>query len=1163
MAKGLTPIIGLAVVVALALVAVFGAMSLTNPAFASVGAPADSDLAERGFTPQVDGTVEIEEGSTEFVDITSYIEGGRSAVADTGHSVAKNPANNDVVSNEAVVVNRETIELSMVGAGVGRVRVTATIIMDTAANQTVVLTVNVVAAPPSMPATATGSISDQMVDVASTVQGSATELDVSPYFAKGSGPKGGIEKYTVMSEIGVEVSDDDGTPAWGSLIDTETGKILLRASVGSEVGDNVVITVTVVDGIDDTGATQSFFVDVVAIVAPPAAVTDLVAESGNASVTLSWGDPVTADKVRITKYQIRSKKGTGSYSEWGEIKITDGSDAADVRRATVKGLTNGVEYSFQVRAVVSTKSGPPSDTAMAIPIAPAVPVDPSFVQSSNDPGDSANYTVRFQFAEGVTVNTRQNDLIIEFHEDYGFPASMRTTSVAITTTGAPYPTAGGTMTYTRTFTPEDVTVDGEKVLISLGDMDEQDDRFDYEVQGGEVVTVHFRQSAGITNPTEFGGYNLVGIEFGSVEIEYDEDVDPATPEDFETNIVRKISLSDGDGGLGDVITATGKGFKNGTTLTVYRDLLETVYWDNDDDSETEMVGLKPKDKALYLAAIADDSERGNTGPWFPGDDVIINGNLQAPSGELELGEDVLCVVASIGSDDVGRCEFTVTHPTFSGGLNYVNAVDGRDGYDISPADFLLKASITASPAGGSPGETIVIQVVDFPKGRPLTDVEISRQSLECGGCGGSADTTGADNFQIVIPNWVKAGSQELRVTSTLPNGDKVRASTNIDLLGPQINVTPGTVLANQRISLVGTGFSPGAVIANESDTTPGSVLPELSIGGRVIHGTRINDSDPVRVDNGGNWSASVDLPLAEATTADGERVIRVSDSRGRTGGVIVNIPSREVTVTPDQGRVGTIAVVRGTGFPSKNDEGSSFNVQIVYDASNGNTTTVSAEPDASGRFETQLRIPTTAAIPSSNSIKVSFRDSDQVVVVTTVAHEVPEGIITLSNTSGGPGSAVTVSGEGFKSFVPISLVKVGTLDVTPAPKPSTDGNGMMSFDILIPGLDVGIQTIEVSVGRTTSSTGFTVTESGVNPGDIKEVAPSLEDLGDNFVNIWNFNNDTKAWSFYDAQDGSDLTHLITGETYLLQIKATVEVILNGNTRNLTCVGGNCWNQIVW
>ena len=165
------------------------------------------------------------------------------------------------------------------------------------------------------------------------------------------------------------------------------------------------------------------------------------------------------------------------------------------------------------------------------------------MQSSNDPGDSANYTVVFQMDEGVTVNTRQNDLVIEFHEDYGFPASIRTTSVAITTEGGSYPVPGvssGTadrIVNTRTFTPEDVTVDGEKVLISLGDMDEQDDRFDYEIGGGEVVTVHFRQSAGITNPTEYGGFNLEAIEFGSIDIGYDDE------DALSTNIVRKLSLS--------------------------------------------------------------------------------------------------------------------------------------------------------------------------------------------------------------------------------------------------------------------------------------------------------------------------------------------------------------------------------------------------------------------------------------------------------------------------------------------------------------------------------------------------------------------------------------------------------------------------------------------
>ena len=529
----------------------------------------------------------------------------------------------------------------------------------------------------------------------------------------------------------------------------------------------------------------------------------------------------------------------------------------------------------------------------------------------------------------------------------------------------------------------------------------------------------------------------------------------------------------------------------------------------------------------------------------------------APNYELDLGDDVLCVEDIINSSDVGTCEFKVSHPTFSGGINYINAVDGRNNYDLGAAEFELTASIQASPDEGSPGEIMLIQVVDFTSGSNLEKVTLGRENY-CGAANPlgiivpcpalNVDTTGSGNFQITIPNWARAGVQELKVFSNRDND----GAQNVTIGGPQISITPKSILANQRISLVGTGFSADSHIAR---VAPGAEqISGISIGGKTVSWGRINDGDAVEVDSGGNWSASVDLPLSSATTAEGERSIRVTDSGGRTGVVVVDIPSREVTITPDVGRVGTIAVVRGAGFPSKNDEGTSFNVQIIYDAGNEKTTTVSAVPDASGRFETQLRIPTTASIPSTNTVKVTFDDVDKVAVVTTVAHGVPEGIIELSNTSGGPGSSVTVGGEGFKSFVPISLVKVGTLDVTPAPKPSTDGNGMMSFDIIIPGLDVGIQTIEVSVGDTTASTGFTVTESGVNPGDIKEVTPALEDLGDNFVNIWHFNNDTKAWSFYDGQEGSDLTHLISGETYLMQIKSTVEVILNGNTRNLTCRG---------
>ena len=182
--------------------------------------------------------------------------------------------------------------------------------------------------------------------------------------------------------------------------------------------------------------------------------------------------------------------------------------------------------------------------------------------------------------------------------------------------------------------------------------------------------------------------------------------------------------------------------------------------------------------------------------------------------------------------------------------------------------FELKRSISATPDGGSPGETILIQVVDFPINQAIMNVQLGGQTV-CGSgpkhanadiedsipasCGGVADQTGSDNFAIVIPNWVRAGRQELRVVGS----DKKAATTNVDLIGPQIAITPKTVLANQRISLVGTGFSPGAVIANADDPKTGSVTPEMSVGGDPIGGGRINDSDPVRVDNGGNWSASV------------------------------------------------------------------------------------------------------------------------------------------------------------------------------------------------------------------------------------------------------------------------------------------------------------------
>ena len=792
---------------------------------------------------------------------------------------------------------------------------------------------------------------------------------------------------------------------------------------------------------------------------------------------------------------------------------------------------------MKLALVTEGEAGP----AVATPLPPEA-FDADFIHTSYEPGDSSRYDLEVQLdIEGTPMNTLTDEFIIEL-ADYDVPSSIGVNSIAVNVDDA------SSAEEDRTTIPEDVSVSGEKIFLTIGDLnkdrtgvrtgfaDSQGEFADFEISPGSVIHVVIRESAGISNPTEAktNGYGpVVTITKPDGEKLVDEDWEneeaPANADDpsIVETLPWTIKLDEDEGGLGDVITATGLGFKDKTTLTVFVDKLE----DDDNNSKTPMV-------------------RNN---------------------ELDLGEDVLCQ-ESVASDDTASCEFTVTHPTFQGGSNLISAVDGRNNRAAKHAEFILEQSIQASPASGSPGEIMLIQVVDFDDTTALTKIQLGGLNycgsdpnpyddvIQCPSV--TTDSSGSANFKITVPNWARSGTQQLKVWIGGKN-----ASANVDIGGPSINVTPGSVLANQRISLVGTGFSSNAVIGDddmiEDRPDASNDVSKISIGGRDITMGRINGGDDVEVDSGGNWSASVDLPLSEATTADGDRVIRVTDSGGRTGSVIVSIPSREVLITPEVGRVGTIALVSGTGFPSKNDEGRSFNIEIVYDAGNDKTTTVSSVPDASGRFEVQLRVPTTASIPSSNTVRVSFTDEDGVPVVTNVAHEVPEGLITLSETSGGPGSTVNISGEGFKSFVPVKEVNIGTIEITPAPRPTTDGNGMVSFDVIIPGLDVGIQTIEVEVGQTTASTGFTVTESGLHPGNITEIVPALEDLGDNFVNIWHFNNDTKGWSFYDGQEGSDLTHLISGETYLLQIKSTVEVILNRDTRNLTCVGGNCWNQIVW
>ena len=178
--------------------------------------------------------------------------------------------------------------------------------------------------------------------------------------------------------------------------------------------------------------------------------------------------------------------------------------------------------------------------------------------------------------------------------------------------------------------------------------------------------------------------------------------------------------------------------------------------------------------------------------------------------------------------------------------------------------------------------------------------------------------------------------------------------------------------------------------------------------------------------------------------------------------------------------------------------------------------------------------------------------------------EVASGEIHLSETSGGPGTSVLLSGSGFKPRSTVQSIEIDRVEIKPPSEVSTDGEGGLDLDVIIPGVDIGQYPFLVQIDGITVYTSFTVTGS-MSTYSIFHVERGVEHLGDNFEALFHYNSDICQWSFYDPDiPESDLEFLITGEHYWILVKEPVEIVLNRKLRNLTCTPeGNCWNQIVW
>jgi fibronectin type 3 domain-containing protein len=108
----------------------------------------------------------------------------------------------------------------------------------------------------------------------------------------------------------------------------------------------------------------------VAPVTAPGAPTGLSATAGDAQVTLSWKAPSSDGGEQITSYDVLEGS-TANFKAGHPVASSSGTSV------TVKGLTNGTTYYFEVAAVNGVGAGPASGSVSATPAAaitaPAAP----------------------------------------------------------------------------------------------------------------------------------------------------------------------------------------------------------------------------------------------------------------------------------------------------------------------------------------------------------------------------------------------------------------------------------------------------------------------------------------------------------------------------------------------------------------------------------------------------------------------------------------------------------------------------------------------------------------------------------------------------------------------------------------------------------------------
>ena len=542
--------------------------------------------------------------------------------------------------------------------------------------------------------------------------------------------------------------------------------------------------------------------------------------------------------------------------------------------------------------------------------------------------------------------------------------------------------------------------------------------------------------------------------------------------------------------------------------------------------------------------------------------------------------------AIVGSDDVASISFEVTSPTFKPGkVNYICVADGEGRQATDDVEqFELEDSIRVVPSTVNAGDTVTVFAEDFLPNLDFDKLEVSGEIITAAfpDIGSDGSSTGTFVMPGSIGGNPVVGTRSVKAYF----GADSNAATTITVSPAELAASATAVLPNESITITGNGYGTQSCIFTRMITLDNvriQVDDDSIVRCDPDGPTRADGSgsrpeeDAVEVSNSGQFVATVtvwpfDPNPSDQITPDnptliaGTHTLNVEDSQGFTGSTTLTIAEPTISVTPGVVGPRDYIVISGTNWPVDNTDNSNAKlVNVVIKDDPRSDRTYSVYTDGTGRFTVEHRVSRDVPIPSIVQVTGRYDITD---VVKVGSFAIPSATITVDPADAQPGDLISLSATDMKPYTSADEVKIGGSEVNfPASNTDIDGNVTLS-DLLVPGLDPGTYSVVLKVDDTVAIGELTVLAEDSARGAGAMLPDALSEVGDNLVRVFHFNGVNKSWDFYDPRadfaDLNTLTTMVNGEPYWILVSEGQEnVVLNNKPRTLTCVGGDCWNQLVW